>query len=422
MTTIGIPNTVETQFFEKELWTPACRVSTVESTANNVVYDLLERSHRPKVSNPMDEFGFRSPSPYWARETAIKHGVGSVEWESRHPSPSTQGDCAGKKAYYSRLTGALDASFNNVYMSKRSYTGAEQTNALLAMRAESELADANLNVLQFAAFIPSTLRTIASDVRKLKTLLHIAGNVKSLRAFFKVGEDPRSLYLRWLFVYNQLYRDILNSVEFLQSKTKPEGFIVRGTSTNSYTEKYSGSPLDVWSRIQNSVSSRAVIAKAIPEGQIEMSQRAVSYARITNRLEFTANSVGLLNPAYLAWDLVKWSWVVDQLVDVGAYINSLTSMHGLEFLGTSITTRVVNSCTLSYVPVETNQTITTNVSVTPSTSKRKWIDREVRKNPTQTITVRNPFQTSTKINAAVVAALSMEMHRQWPKIKAFSKL
>lgn len=291
------------------------------------------------------------------------------------------------------------------------------------MRAESELADANLNVLQFAAFIPSTLRTIASDVRKLKTLLHIAGNVKSLRAFFKVGEDPRSLYLRWLFVYNQLYRDILNSVEFLQSKAKPEGFIVRGTSRNSYTEKYSGQPWDVWSRTEeNGARNRAIVAKAVPEGQIEMSQRAVSYARITNRLEFTANSVGLLNPAYLAWDLVKWSWVVDQLVDIGAYINSLTSMHGLEFLGTSITTRVVNSCTLSYVPVETNQSITTNVSVSPSTSKRKWVDREVRKNPTQTITVRNPFQTSTKINAAVIAALSMEMHRQWPKIKAFSKL
>lgn len=420
MTTIGRSNKVETRYFNKGTWDTSCVITTNEKSSNNVVYDEFERSHRPKVANPKDKFGFRSPSPYWAREVEVKHGAGTVRWESRHMSASPEGNCANRKAYYSHLDGVLAYPMQNILTSKRSYTGAEQTNALLAMRAESELADANLNALQFAAFIPSTLRTISSDVKKLSTLLQVAGNVKSLRALFKVGEDPRSLYLRWLFVYNQLYRDILNSVEFLQSRAKPEGFIVRGTSTNKYTENYSGHVNEIWASMDN--WNRAIIAKGNYKGQIEMGQRAVSYARITNQLEFTANSVGLLNPAYLAWDLLKWSWVIDQLVDIGAYINSLTSMHGLEFLGTSITTRVVNTCSLSYEATETNQSVSSDVSVSPSTSKRKWVDREVRKNPTQAVTVRNPFQTSAKINGAVVSALSMEMHRQWPKIKAFSKL
>lgn len=45
------------------------------------------------------------------------------------------------------------------------------------------------------------------------------------------------------------------------------------------------------------------------------------------------------NPASLAWELVPWSWLVDGLVDVGSYLQSLDALQGVQWLKGTLTTK-----------------------------------------------------------------------------------
>lgn len=52
--------------------------------------------------------------------------------------------------------------------------------------------------------------------------------------------------------------------------------------------------------------------------------------RIKNPNLLLANQLGLLNPAYVLWDKVAFSFVVDWIVPVGKFLRSLTNTIGLE--------------------------------------------------------------------------------------------
>lgn len=56
--------------------------------------------------------------------------------------------------------------------------------------------------------------------------------------------------------------------------------------------------------------------------------------RVKNDLIRAGNTLGLLNPAAIAWELVPFSFVADWFVNIGDYITELTTFAGLEVLDT----------------------------------------------------------------------------------------
>jgi hypothetical protein len=52
-------------------------------------------------------------------------------------------------------------------------------------------------------------------------------------------------------------------------------------------------------------------------------------------------TVGLLNPATVAWELVPYSFIADWFVPVGDYLTGLTADCGLVFKGGSVTSGTV---------------------------------------------------------------------------------
>jgi hypothetical protein len=62
------------------------------------------------------------------------------------------------------------------------------------------------------------------------------------------------------------------------------------------------------------------------------------YARIDSSVAplRALNQLGLLNPTSIAWEIVPWSFVVDWLIPIGPWLNSLSAKVGLNFVsGTS---------------------------------------------------------------------------------------
>lgn len=381
---------MHTKLIRTRHWS-TCQVEREETLKAKALADSEGRTRSATVRNPKDKYGFRAMSPFKASEFETRIPVGfSHQFLEREP-------CYRDKPR-AILTNMPDVALPAV---TRDMSPRGQTDALLAMRAEQALKQQDINVLQFAAFLPSTLRNIkqnAKDARRLLSLLH---DRTALRIFLR-GTPGRSLYLQWLFVWNQLYRDIVGGAAFLQSQARPIGSLVTGRASAKDVVPYS---------VRDAPAAWDVIGNRVCDGEHVTSQRAVSVARVTCDVSYGYHAVGLDNPMYLAWDLLRWTWVIDQLVDVGLFIESLTSMHGLEHLGTSVTTRVTNECVVHveehYNPKSGVRTVP--VSWSPGYSRRKTVTRNVYGEPTRTITIRNPFLNSTKVTAAVIAALSLQL-------------
>lgn len=349
------------------------------------------------IINKRDQHGFRAMSPLKATYHKRVQPVGSTEMT--HPGyPCTP---------YARLEGfpgGVEYWFSDL-LDRMTAVG-EQTPDLLAMRAEANLKQQDINLLLFAAFLPSTLRNIKETYQKMDSLIDILHDKRKLMRRFK-GTDMKSLYLQWLFVWNQLHRDLVGGAKFLKKQSRPIGSLVTGRARASWTTSYEDVKTpSAWERI----------GLARCQTDVTVSQRAVSVARVTCDVAYTHNALGIDNPMYLIWDLIRWSWVIDQVVDIGLFIQSITSLHGLEFLGTSITKRVVNVSQINVEPYAYNG-YSYSPSYSTGTSIRKTVDRQVRENPTRTVTVRNPFQNSIAVTAAVAAAVGLKMQRdvdiQW---------
>lgn len=357
-------------------------------------FNAVYKAKSPLVRNKKDAYGFRPMSPFEGVEQEREQPTGKSEVWYKNTSNICHDGL--KFRHHGPIPGGMEYWFRGQI--ERDHVAGGQTHDLLAMRAEAGLKQQDINVLQFAAFLPATLKNIASNLKKMDHMLDILHDSKKLKRFLK-REDPRSLFLQWLFVWNQLYRDVVGGARFLRSKARPIGSLVTGRASNTAENE------EVVSKL---VYANWPIGSAICTTRMSLSQRAVSVARVTCDISYTRNALGLNNPAYLMWDLVKWSWVIDQIADIGLFISSITSMHGLEFLGTSITERIVNETTVTVEPRADDQSFRYSCEFKPGFSRRKSVRRLVRTNPTNTVTFRNPFQNNVMITAAVAAALSMK--------------
>lgn len=343
------------------------------------------------VNNPKDSYGFRAMSPYKAtkHEREQPAGSGKMEYKGYPCSPWVK---------YDGVPGGIEKWFKTLF-DRMSVVG-EQSTDLLAMRAEANLKQQDINLLLFAAFLPATLKNIHANLKKMDSMIDILHDKQALMHHFR-GTNWKSLYLQWLFVWNQLHRDVVGGAAFLKKQSRPIGSLVTGRARANWQTSFEDHQYPYqWGEI----------GKAVCATNVSVGQRAVSVARVTCDVKYAYNALGIDNPMYLIWDLLRWSWVIDQIVDVGLFIQSITSLHGLEFLGTSVTRRAENTSIVTIEPFSRGAR-SWHPEYSPGFSTRKTVERLVRSNPTRNVTLRNPFQNSVAVTAAVAAAVALKMER-----------
>lgn len=67
--------------------------------------------------------------------------------------------------------------------------------------------------------------------------------------------------------------------------------------------------------------------------------------KISNGALSTLQSLGLINPAEIAWEVLPWSFVVDWFLPIGDYIHSFSADAGLEFVTGTKTTTITDAYT-----------------------------------------------------------------------------
>lgn len=209
-----------------------------------------------------------------------------------------------------------------------SYGGYESVQAL--NRCYSKFKDAvYTSSAQLAANLAeyrSTVDMIADDAQVLRKAWNYLrrgqlGRFKELlRLKSRKGESPwskpeaaGSLWLQYHFGWDPLVKDIHESIKVLESEFPSIKIAEKASSRGSYKldDNYGGWNYDV----------------------PEFAYRVMMQARVrcSNPNLHRAQSLGLINPASVLWEIVPFSFVIDWFWPVGEFLDSWTDFVGLTF-------------------------------------------------------------------------------------------
>lgn len=129
------------------------------------------------------------------------------------------------------------------------------------------------------------------------------------------ARNAGSVFLELHFGWSPLVSDIYGAIQRLANSPSLSHVKVTGSSSASRTE----TSVVADSRYTTATVNQKFI-KCAYHGHV----------RVTGDGGALLNDLGLVNPLSVAWEVIPFSWLVDWLLPVGAYINSLTDMIGYE--------------------------------------------------------------------------------------------
>lgn len=197
-----------------------------------------------------------------------------------------------------------------------------RTECLLKLRASS---------MQLGASLGEARKTHKMLVSRAHDLAVAANDLKHGRWWqvanrfkYRFGKSGRAsknasnLWLEFQYGWKPLMNEISDLVELLDKGLRDKGHIVRASKEVFDTQSF----------------NEAVLYPGfLSSGEGRRSHKCVLYGAISNSNLDAINRAGLSNPASIAWELTRLSFVIDWLVPVGDFLDALTSNWGIEFLG-----------------------------------------------------------------------------------------
>lgn len=199
-----------------------------------------------------------------------------------------------------------------------------------ALRNKASAVD--FNVVQAAAEVKdtaSTIENVATTVWKsfrelcrgqplkaVQTLIYGPGPGRSLN---DLGKGLTNNWLQWSYGIKPLIQDVEGAMTALdKSKDRPRTVILISRAERSYSGQ--GQWKSGNHRLDD-IRYFFCVGKITCTGKI--------FANVTSPVTKTADELGLLNPALLAWELIPYSFVVDWFMPVGTYLQCMVPIRGL---------------------------------------------------------------------------------------------
>lgn len=175
--------------------------------------------------------------------------------------------------------------------------------------------------------------------RKEKTWLRRRSRSKKFRERYKQFSD---YWLEYSFGWAPLFGDLYNGMKALSSGIQDR-------------RAYAGA------REEHQLTTGG----GNPRHQISQRLTLVVYAtlRITNPNVYLLQNLGLTNPAAVAWELARWSFVADWLFDIGSWINSWDDGFGVEYLNSGVSWRQFSVSTQTWADLTGSSTSGSLVSI-----------------------------------------------------------
>lgn len=190
----------------------------------------------------------------------------------------------------------------------------------------------DFNVLQASKEVKETASTIASvatqvytsfrklisgqPIEAINTLIYGVGPGRSMK---DLGKGLSNAWLQWSYGIKPLISDVEGAMAQLdKSKDRPQtvllkAFVGRVLSASNF-----------WRTGSHRLDSYHAFSL---EGTFTVTGKI--FGLITSPVTKTADELGLLNPALLAWEVIPYSFVVDWFMPIGTYLQCMVPIRGL---------------------------------------------------------------------------------------------
>lgn len=199
---------------------------------------------------------------------------------------------------------------------------------------------------------------------------------------------PRTAAQAWLefqYALMPLIYDLYGTYELIRDGFREDDKIFKVTRTITVPVNVD----DYWS------SSTTGVLFSVSSGKATASARVTLNGKVSSPALFALNNVGLLNPAVVAWELVPFSFVVDWLVPVGDWLQSLTATVGVNFVAGCVTKKREGSVNVRFTEKSLLNSDVQFVKVPEANFSWVGIDRYILDSwPWALPYVKNPFSTS----------------------------
>lgn len=287
-------------------------------TQQNVAKNVRHSSKSATVDGAYSSTfpGFRKPTPY-ERVVGRCENVQSFEQHTYY----------GTGQLFKRTVGDGRQPF-----STNGILWARRVSANLQNRVTTEcLLDVqNMSVNLGAALgeAKTTAQMVANRIHQLARVISALRKGKWSHAYYQLfGRNPKTLgrrdaanlWLEWSYGWRPLLSDIYNGVELIR-----EGF--RGNSLLFSARRTRSEQLDPADLFGGYNVGR------VTDGEARESSQVILYGSVTSNLS-VLSSLGLINPLALAWELTRLSFVIDWLLPIGNWLQSLSATVGITFVG-----------------------------------------------------------------------------------------
>lgn len=270
--------------------------------------------------------------------TYVTHWVNKYSGKSASGSYQTSGVVEG---FIPAVNEAL-WSGSNAFIAKSNAITAATSRAL--SKLHDKLSNQSVHIVNIIAERHQTKELLGSAVKRLasfilsnkrKFLEDTLKGMLSKRQSKQLADDT----LAFLFGVRPLINDVYGAAETVAHfsvDSFPSSVVVRG--------KASGSDRAV-DRV-DIISNGIIIGSVECETDIQVKVSFVHTYDIDNLVSHELSMLGLINPAEVAWEMMKWSFVIDWLIPIGKFLHQLSADAGLTYRNGVQTTTVITTKTL----------------------------------------------------------------------------
>lgn len=246
-----------------------------------------------------------------------------------HLKDSRGGEATGTSGSHSNIPGVLQASVPSLSFS----TGGVSVSSNMVNRAVTEarvkLAAMHVNLGATLAEAKRTASGVATRVKSLVKALIALKRGNFSYAYYSIfgrrrgvqrSKTASELWLEWQYGWKPLIDDIYGGIEQVNQGFREKNLLFS-------VERTLSQPLD----------PRSVFLATVPMSRVETTGQAtetvkvVLWGAVTSGIH-APSALGLINPASIAWELVPWSFVLDWLVPVGTWLESLSASVGISYV------------------------------------------------------------------------------------------
>lgn len=305
--------------------------------SSNLTLDYTERRNMQKGVVSYKKYKNTAYYCYHSRRDYASN-LYQLLWSGGHYRVETTPITIGEGWGSATFTDVISPCFSSNTSVMGIYNSSVVNNLANRARAEAMVKslDQKLDLAELLVDLPETVKLIAgTSIRLIKAYKAVRkGNLKE--AFGLLGVTPKllkgrtwaELWLELQYGWLPLVNDIYGGVQLANSLMKNNG-----------------NPQFVVTRRLKDTLSPGPVAGSIYWTKYEMSVKAFCSVEVKYRLKIRdanlafLSSVGLINPAYIAWIAMPYSFVIDWMFPVSTWLQAMTAPFGIDFVTGYQTTR-----------------------------------------------------------------------------------